>query len=107
MKEETSVQNAIKIALCKKGCVVHRKNVGKFYTLDGRLITIGPKGHSDLYGHTPQGKAFYIEVKTPDKKPDKDQKKFLKAMRESGAIADVAKSADEAVEIVFGGANEL
>lgn len=103
MKDETSLQNAIKIALCDKGCIVHRANVGKFYTLDGRIITLGSVGHSDLYGHTPQGKAFYIEVKTAGKKPNKEQKRFLKAMRESGAISGVARSDKEALKIVFGG----
>lgn len=103
MKEETKLQNAIKISLCEAGCVVHRANVGKFYTLDGRIITLGTNGHSDLYGHTPQGKAFYIEVKIVGKNPNNRQKRFLRAMRESGAISGVARSVEEALKIVFGG----
>lgn len=103
MKEETNLQNAIKIALCAKGCIVHRANVGRFYTLDGRIITVGTAGHSDLYGHRSDGKAFYIEVKTPKKTPRREQKCFLKAMQDSGAISGVARDVEEALNIVFGG----
>lgn len=103
MKEETSIQNKIKIALSRKGCIVHRANVGVFYTPDGRMIHIGTIGHSDLYGHRPDGKAFYLEVKTNFGKLKADQSNFLTQMKLSGAIAGVAHSEDEALQIVFGG----
>ncbi len=105
MKEETSIQNEIKIALSKKGCIVHRANVGVFYTPDGRMIHIGTIGHSDLYGHRPDGKAFYLEVKTTFGKLKKDQINFLNQMKLTGAISGVAHSGDEALQIVFGGDN--
>lgn len=103
-KSETSIQNSIRISLSQKGCIVHRANVGLFYTPDGRMIHIGEAGHSDLYGHRPKdGKAFYIETKTPIGRLTDEQKRFLRAMQESGAIAGVARTIDDANQIVFGG----
>lgn len=100
-KEETSILNNIRIELCKKGCIVHRANVGKFFTLDGRMIQIGVDGHSDLYGHRPDGKAFYIEVKTQSGKIRDKQKEFLKVMKETGANAGIARNAEDAIKLVF------
>ena len=101
MKSETAIQNHIKIALSKEGCIVHRANVGTFYTIDGRKIHVGIEGHSDLYGHRPDGKIFYIEVKTFEGKLSLKQEAFLRAMKSSGAIAGVAHSAKEALSLVF------
>lgn len=64
-KEETNIQDHIKLALSQKGCKVFRCNVGNFYTKYGAEIRIGLKGHSDLYGVKPGGRAFFVEVKTP------------------------------------------
>lgn len=101
MKEETILQNTIRIALSKKGCIVHRANVGVFYTVDGREIHIGVDGHSDLYGHRPDGRAFYVEVKTLKGKISFKQETFLSAMKNSGALAGVARSVQDAIKIVF------
>lgn len=101
MKYETSVQNLIKIELSKKGCVVHRANVGVFFTHDGRMVHLGEQGHSDLYGHRPDGQAFYIEVKTPTGRPTQQQIRFLNAMKNSGARAGLARNPEEAINIVF------
>lgn len=101
MKRETAIQNLIKIALSKKGCIVHRANVGTFFTLDGRKVHIGIEGHSDLYGHRPDGKIFYIEVKTPDGRLAPKQANFLSEMKKSGAIAGVAHNEQEAIALVF------
>ena len=46
------------------------------------------------------GRAIYIEVKLPGEQPRDDQRRFLNAMRNSGAIAGVAHSIEEALEIV-------
>lgn len=100
---ETSIQAAIRIELSKRGCFVQRTNSATLYTKDGRPVRIGIPGQSDLCGHRPDGRAWYIEVKKPGQKPRKNQQDFLDAMRNSGALAGVAHSVDEAVEIVFGG----
>lgn len=102
MKRETEIQNKIRVALSECGCVVHRCNTGVFYTKDGRPVTIGEKGHSDLYGHNADGVAFYLEVKTPVGNASQDQIRFIEAMMRSGAIAGFARSVEDAVRIVTG-----
>ena len=70
-KEETTIQDKIRLALSKEGCKVFRCNVGNFYTKWGQEIKIGTVGHSDLYGVKPGGKAFFLEVKTPIRSSEK------------------------------------
>ena len=100
-KDETSLQNRIRVALCEAGCVVHRCNTGTFYTRDGRAVKIGEKGHSDLYGHRPDGRAFYLEIKTPIGSATKEQIEFVEAMYRSGAIAGFARSVEGALQVVM------
>ena len=63
-KEETGIQNKIRVALCKEGCLIFRCNTGDFFTKWGQEVKIGQKGHSDLYGVRNDGRAVFIEVKT-------------------------------------------
>lgn len=100
-KAETKVSDAIRLELCKLGCKVFRSQVGLFYTQYGDLIHIGVKGESDLRGHRADGKAFYLECKTPIGKASEEQKKFIKAMQDSNALAGFAHSVEEAINIVF------
>lgn len=100
-KAETKVSDAIRLELCKLGCKVFRSQVGLFYTQYGDLIHIGVKGESDLRGHRADGKAFYLECKTPIGKASEEQKKFIKAMQDSNALAGFAHSVEEAIDIVF------
>ncbi len=98
---ETTLQNQIIAALCKNGCVVRNHTVGQFYTKYGSIVNIGHHGESDLMGHRiSDGRALYIEVKLPGEHPRPDQRKFLDAMRRTGAIAGCAHSIEEALEIV-------
>lgn len=100
-KKETLISDKIRLELSKKGCKVFRSQVGLFYTQYGAMINIGVKGESDLRGHRKDGRAFYLECKTPIGSASDEQKKFIKAMRESGALAGFAHSVDEALRIVF------
>lgn len=101
MNPETILQNQIIVALCKNGCVARNHTVGQFFTKYGGLVNIGHHGESDIMGHrTSDGRAVYIEVKLPGEHPRPDQQKFLEAMRNSGAIAGVAHSVEEALTIV-------
>ena len=89
------------MALGKNGCVARNHTVGQFYTKYGSLINIGQHGEADIWGHRIRdGRAIYIEVKLPGEHPREDQKKFLEAMRKTGAIAGCAHSIEEALEIV-------
>lgn len=101
---ETDIQTAIRIELSKRGCFVQRTNSAMLYTKDGRPVRIGIPGQSDLCGHRlGDGRAFYIEIKKPGEEPRENQERFLRQMCASGALAGVAHSVEEAVEIVFGG----
>ena len=103
MNAETILQNKIIVALCARGCFAVNHTVGDFFTKYGGRVSVGRPGDADVWGHRPDGKAFYIEVKMPGKEPRKDQYEFLDAMRNSGAIAGWCTSIPEAIQIVFGG----
>ena len=103
MTEEHRIQNQIRVALTRYA-VIFRANVGTGYTKDGRYFNTGlPVGFSDLFGfRKSDGKAVFIEVKTATGRVSEKQKHFIKAMREHGAIAGVARSVDDAIKIVLG-----
>ena len=101
MEKETILQNQIIVALCKNGCVARNHTVGQFFTKYGSIVNVGHHGEADIWGHRiSDGRAIYIEVKLPGEHPREDQKKFLQAMANTGAIAGVAHSIEEALEIV-------
>ena len=106
MNPETNLQNKIIVALCERGCFAVNHTVGDFFTKYGGRVSVGTPGDADVWGHRPDGKAFYIEVKMPGKEPREEQLNFLNAMRESGAIAGWCTTIPEAIKIVFGGDGE-
>lgn len=103
MTEEHKIQNEIRLALADT-CIMFRINVGKGYTPDGRYFDTGvPSGFSDLFGvRKSDGRAVFIEVKTPTGRPTDKQKIFLDVMRKNGAVAGVCRSAEEAKKLIGG-----
>ena len=103
MTEEHRIQNEIRAAVSEH-CIIFRVNVGKGRTVDGRFFSSGvPPGFSDLFGvRKSDGRAVFIEVKTPKGRASKNQKHFIDEMRKAGAIAGICRSADEAVKLVTG-----
>lgn len=101
MTAEHIIQNNIRVAL-SKDCVIFRGNVGKALTKDGRYFDTGlPKGFSDLFGfRKSDGKAVFIEVKTKEGKPTKEQRNFISKMCSYGAIAGVCRSIEDALNLV-------
>lgn len=101
MTEEHAIQNEIRLAL-KDICVMFRINVGSAYTLNGNYFRTGvPKGFSDLFGfRRSDGKAVFIEVKTPTGRVSGEQKKFINQMRASGAIAGICRNAEDALKLI-------
>lgn len=101
MTEEHKIQNEIRVAL-SAFCVVFRVNVGSGYTTDGRHFSTGvPAGFSDLFGvRSTDGRAVFIEVKTPKGRVSKKQKNFLEQMQKNGAIAGVCRSVEDAIKLV-------
>lgn len=103
MNPETILQNRIIAHLNALGYHAVNHTVGEFYTKTGAKIHIGTHGESDIWGVTPTGRAFFLEVKMPGKKPRQDQLDFLEAMKKQNAIAGWCTSVEEAVEIVTEG----
>jgi len=103
--KEIDVQNSIRLAL-NPYAIVFRANVGTFRTNDGRAVSTGlPKGFSDLFGYRKtDGKIFFIEVKNEKGKLRKEQIHFLESMKNNGAIAGVARSPEDAIALINGGA---
>lgn len=102
MNPETKLQNRIIVALCECGCFAVNHTVGDFYTKYGGRVSVGVPGEADVWGvRSPDGKAFFIEVKMPGESPRQNQLDFLAAMRNTGAIAGWCTSVEEALNIVF------
>lgn len=95
---------AVMVALSEDGHFVARANVGLFYTQDGRPVRSGlPVGFSDLFGHRAgDARAFYLEVKTATGRASPEQLAFIAAMQKRGALAGVARSVSDALDIVSG-----
>ena len=101
MTEEHRIQNEIRAAVSDY-CVIFRMNVGEGLTKDGRFFSTGvPRGFSDLFGvRKSDGRAVFIEVKTPKGRPTKQQINFINRMRAAGAIAGICRSAEGAVKLI-------
>lgn len=95
---ESVIQNQIRCALSKYGVVI-RMNTGNVQTQSGTYIRCGVKGMSDLL-FVGQGYIAWIEVKTPTGKPSPEQIKFINRMRQLGHRAGIARSVEEALDIV-------
>lgn len=106
MTKEHVIQNRIRLALSEKA-VIFRGNVGSGVTYDGRHFSTGlPKGFSDLFGfRKADGKAVFIEVKTPDGRASPEQLEFISAMKKQGAIAGICRSPEDALALIKEGGN--
>lgn len=104
MTAEIDIQNAIRRELPKHGCFVYRGNVGKVKMQDGRWFDTGlPKGWPDLFGfRKSDGKMFFIEVKSEKGKLRPDQITFGNFLKGQPVLYGVARSVEEAIEIVCG-----
>ena len=110
---EGDIQNQIRIALSAHG-VFFRANVGTAWTGDsvkriGRNVLITnarqfstglPVGFSDLFGITDKGRFVAVEVKTPTGKVRPEQLNFIDVIRKRGGLAGVARSVDDALQIL-------
>lgn len=101
MTEEHALQNSIRLALTPYA-VIFRNNVGRVKTADGRIFDTGlPKGFSDLSGvRKSDGRAVYIEVKTPSGRVSPEQSNFIEQMQKYHALAGVARSVEDAIKII-------
>ena len=110
---ESVIQNKIRCELSSADRVLFRANSGEFFQgkqvfskefnqpvlINLRKVDGLPKGFSDLFAVDCQGVAF-IETKTLTGKPSPEQIKFINRMRQLGHRAGIARSVEEALEIV-------
>lgn len=111
---ETDIQNQIRVAV-SKDCIIFRTNAGKLWQgkvvwskefqqnvlINLRRVDGLPTGYSDLSGvRKSDGRAVFIEVKTPKGVVSDEQKHFLYQMQECGAIAGICRSPEDALRLL-------
>lgn len=89
MKEKTT-QDKIRKWLTENQCLVFKYH-GTAY---------GVKGHSDLYGVLPSGRAFFLEIKSPGKEPAPWQLNFLAIADSFGAVTGWCDSLEDAKRVM-------
>ena len=103
-KSESEIQSEIMLEASKRGHRLYRSNAGSIQTKHGGVIKLFPKGYPDLTGfRKTDGKFVVIEVKKPTGRLSEHQKKFAEWAKTQPIIYGVAKSVEEALEIIEGG----
>lgn len=100
-KSESEIQSEIMLEASKRGHRLYRSNAGSIQTKHGGVIKLFPKGYPDLTGfRKTDGKFVVIEVKKPTGRLSEHQKKFAEWAKTQPIIYGVARSAEEAMEII-------
>lgn len=103
MTSEQSIQNAVQVALSARGHKVWRANAGTALSPNGGYIKLLPKGFPDLFGyHGKTGQMFFIEMKNETGRLRPDQTKFKEFITTQPVLYGVARSAEDAINIVEG-----
>jgi len=104
IKSEHDIQNEIRVAISAAECTIFRTNTGTVIMPDGRPFSTGlPKGFPDLCGFRHNdGKIFFIEVKNQRGQLRPEQKKFAKFVKGYPVLYGVARSVDDALNIING-----
>lgn len=114
MNPETKIQRNIMLALAEAGCTVWRNEtgcayVGKVIHKAGQQVTLAGaamlpfglcKGSADIIGITPDGRFLAVEVKTKTGRTTDEQDNFISAVIKKGGVAGVARSPDDALELL-------
>jgi hypothetical protein len=110
---EQQIQQAIRLALGRGPVRLWRNNTGTLYDANGRPVQFGLcKGSSDLIGfrtitigpeHLGQRLAVFaaVEVKSPTGRVTTEQTAFIDTVAGMGGLAGVARSVDDAAEILL------
>jgi len=103
--KEADIQSAILRALRIHPAVVwfNRMNSGAVTLGEGksrRFIRYGFKGCPDIHGMLISGVPLYIEVKRPSGRVDPDQRAFLEKAAKFGAVAFVARSVTDVIDVL-------
>lgn len=114
MNQETKIQRLIMLALSEAGCTVWRNEtagawMGKQIHHEGDQVTLTNArimkfglcvGSSDIIGIAPDGRFLAIEVKTKTGRASKEQLRFIEAVKNAGGIAGIARSVEEALDLL-------
>lgn len=113
--KESDVSRLIQLELSKIGARLFRNNSGALQNKHGNWVHYGvaSPGGSDLIGWAPviitedmigQHVAvfFAVEIKSENGIASKEQKQFIKVVKEAGGIAGIARSPDEALSLLEG-----
>ena len=101
LKTEADIQSEIMIELSKRGHKIFRANAGKVKTEFGTYIKLFPKGFPDICGwRKTDGKFIAIEVKNAKGKLRPEQVKFSEFAKTQNILYGVARSKEQAVNIV-------
>lgn len=87
---ESALVLKIRNWLVQNGCLAFKYH-GSIY---------GYRGHSDIYGVLPSGRAFFLEVKVPGKKPKPFQDAFLDLTEKAGAVSGWADTLEGAKKLI-------
>lgn len=90
-RRETEVTAAIRSVLAAHGIWVWKQWQGPMSS---------PRGVSDLIGIAPGGRFLAVEVKTERGRLSAHQERFLEQVRRHGGIAFVARSMDDAIDLI-------
>jgi len=99
--EHSVVVNEILVELSKTGrCTVWKNSTGVAKS-EGRYISFGLKGSSDIIGLLePNGQFLAIEVKTGNAKQSLQQKKFEEMIKRRGGRYAVCRSVADALNLI-------
>ena len=117
MNPETKIQNRILLALSEAGCTVWRNEtagawMGKQIHREGdqvtlvnaRMMTFGlAVGSPDIVGISSDGRFLGVEVKTKTGRATKEQLRFIEAVNKAGGIAGIARSVEDALDLISRG----
>ncbi len=103
---EADLMRLIQVAASKLGARLFRNNVGALQNKEGTWIRYGlGVGTSDLVGWlTVDGAAMFIavEVKSESGRVSPEQTNFINAVRAAGGRAGIARSVQDAEDIIHG-----
>lgn len=113
---EQNIQSHIMDDLCKQtDGVVFRTNAGEAWggklidtpeygpvIINPRKIKLLPEGFSDLLYVGPEGTVAFIECKNATGKAREAQERFISLMHRLGHKAGIARSSEDALEIIGG-----
>lgn len=99
--KELDIQRLIMLALSEAGCLIWRNNTGVLKNAAGIPIKFGLcVGSSDLIGIAPGGRFMAVEIKTAKGRITPEQMRFIEAVRNRGGIAGIARSPEDALDLL-------